>query len=163
MSLFLNNQSPMRCLVLCCCCSTGKDPWLCVRPSTSPATRLTAQVRVACCAESRQRYVQRVCSQQLLSAQSLPQPACSSPCFFLARHSHRRLPTTITPGGYGPSDRPFFIPAHQAPLLALTVDVARGWQLPVEVFKVEMVVGAASGPAAGQPRTYYLVQSDLFR
>ncbi|WIA30034.1 hypothetical protein OEZ86_000129 [Tetradesmus obliquus] len=61
----------------------------------------------------------------------------------------------------GCSGRPSFIPLGQAPLLALTVDVARGWQLPVEVFKVEAVAGA--GPAAGQPRTYYLVQNDLFR
>ncbi|WIA20821.1 hypothetical protein OEZ85_005176 [Tetradesmus obliquus] len=63
--------------------------------------------------------------------------------------------------GGTPFDRPSFIPPGQAPLLALTVDVARGWQLPVEVFKLETVAGA--GPAAGQPRTYYLVQAELFR
>lgn len=59
------------------------------------------------------------------------------------------------------ADRPFFIPPGQSPLLALTVDVARGWQLPVEVFKVAAQV--QQGPAAGQDRTYYLIQSDLFR
>ena len=58
-------------------------------------------------------------------------------------------------------DRPFFIPASQLPLLSLTVDVARGWQLPVEVFKLQAEV--QEGPAAGQPRTYYLIQSDVFR
>jgi hypothetical protein len=58
-------------------------------------------------------------------------------------------------------DRPFFIPACQPPLLSLTVDVARGWQLPVEVFKLQAEV--QEGPAAGQPRTYYLIQSDMFR
>ncbi|KAF6252281.1 hypothetical protein COO60DRAFT_1644178 [Scenedesmus sp. NREL 46B-D3] len=61
----------------------------------------------------------------------------------------------------GLADRPSFIPPGQPPLLSLTVDVARGWQLPVEVFKLETVVG--TGRAAGQPRTYYLVQNDLFR
>lgn len=53
--------------------------------------------------------------------------------------------------------RPSFIPADQLPLLEITVDVA-GRQLPVEVFKMEHMQ-----ESCGQPRTFYLVQSELFR
>jgi len=60
-------------------------------------------------------------------------------------------------GGAGPDGmlRPTFIPSSQLPLLEMTVDVA-GQQLPVEVFKVETA-------AHGHARTYFLVQSELFR
>ncbi|KAF8067137.1 mok12 [Scenedesmus sp. PABB004] len=51
---------------------------------------------------------------------------------------------------------PTVLPPGAAPLLEMTVDVA-GWQLPVEVFKLEAPV-APGGP----PRTYYLVQAELF-
>lgn len=84
---------------------------------------------------------------------------CASSLYYIALSTHGRHYIALCHAGC--SGRPSFIPLGQAPLLALTVDVARGWQLPVEVFKVEAVAGA--GPAAGQPRTYYLVQNDLFR
>lgn len=50
---------------------------------------------------------------------------------------------------------PSFVPAYQKPFISLTVHVA-GRQLPAEVFKVE-------ASESGQPRTYYLIQSELFR
>lgn len=51
---------------------------------------------------------------------------------------------------------PSFLPPGTAPLLEMTVYVA-GLPLPVEVFQHDAV------SPTGQPRTYYLVQSDVFR